>query len=90
MTDILEAQLPYTLREADFPALGQLYRGKVRDNYSRGDRIVMITTDRVRASDPVLTTVPFKGELLNRLTVFCALIWTICIVTLGILVKIGS
>ena len=44
--DKLRAQLPYTLREADFPALGQLYRGKVRDNFARGDRIVMITTDR--------------------------------------------
>ncbi len=64
------AQLPHTLREADFPALGQLYRGKVRDNYSRDDRIVMITTDRLSAFDRVLTTVPFKGELLNRLTVF--------------------
>jgi len=68
--DPLQAQLPYTLREADFPALGQLYRGKVRDNYSKGDRIVMITTDRLSAFDRVLTTVPFKGELLNRLTVF--------------------
>ena len=64
------AQLPHTLAEADFPALGQLYRGKVRDNYSRDDRIVMITTDRLSAFDRVLTTVPFKGELLNRLTVF--------------------
>ena len=27
---------------------------------------------------------------LNRLTVFCALIWTVCIVTLGILVKVSS
>ena len=27
---------------------------------------------------------------LNRLTVFTALIWTICIVTLGILVKVAS
>jgi preprotein translocase subunit SecG len=27
---------------------------------------------------------------LNRLTVFTALVWTICIVTLGILVKIAS
>ena len=70
MDDILRSQLPYTLREADFPALGQLYRGKVRDNYSRGDRIVMITTDRLSAFDRVLTTVPFKGELLNRLTTF--------------------
>src|SRR2546421_3111700 len=67
---LLQAQLPFTLREADFPGLGQLYRGKVRDNYSKGDRIVMITTDRLSAFDRVLTTVPFKGELLNRLTTF--------------------
>jgi phosphoribosylaminoimidazole-succinocarboxamide synthase len=67
---ILQAQLPFTLREADFPGLGELYRGKVRDNYAKGDRIVMITTDRLSAFDRVLTTVPFKGELLNRLTVF--------------------
>src|SRR5438105_5277864 len=70
MDQILKAQLPYTLREADFPALGELYRGKVRDNYSKGDRIVMITSDRLSAFDRVLTTIPFKGEILNRLTVF--------------------
>src|SRR5438874_2306439 len=70
MDEILKAQLPYTLREADFPALGELYRGKVRDNYSKGDRIVMITSDRLSAFDRVLTTIPFKGEILNRLTVF--------------------
>jgi phosphoribosylaminoimidazole-succinocarboxamide synthase len=68
--EILRAQLPFTLRQADFPALGELYRGKVRDNFSKGDRIAMITTDRLSAFDRVLTTVPFKGELLNRLTVF--------------------
>ncbi len=66
----LRQQLPFTLREADFPALGELYRGKVRDNFSKGDRIAMITTDRLSAFDRVLTTVPFKGELLNRLTTF--------------------
>jgi phosphoribosylaminoimidazole-succinocarboxamide synthase len=70
MDELLRAQLPYTLRQADFPALGQLYRGKVRDNYSKGDHIVMVTTDRLSAFDRVLTTVPFKGELLNRLTTF--------------------
>jgi phosphoribosylaminoimidazole-succinocarboxamide synthase len=70
MDETLTAQLPYTLREADFPALGELYRGKVRDNYSNGDRIVMITTDRLSAFDRVLTTIPFKGEILNRLTAF--------------------
>ena len=68
--DAFHAQLPYTLKEANFPTLGELYRGKVRDNYSHEDKIVMITTDRLSAFDRVLTTVPFKGELLNRLTVF--------------------
>ena len=66
----IRAQLPHTLRQIDLPALGQLYRGKVRDNYSRGDRIVMITTDRVSAFDHVLGTIPFKGEVLSRLTLF--------------------
>ena len=66
----LRAQLPHTLRQIDLPELGQLYRGKVRDNYTRGDRIVMITTDRVSAFDHVLGTIPFKGEVLSRLTLF--------------------
>jgi phosphoribosylaminoimidazole-succinocarboxamide synthase len=66
----LRAQLPHTLRQIDLPALGELYRGKVRDNYSRGDRIVMITTDRISAFDHVLGTIPFKGEVLSRLTAF--------------------
>jgi phosphoribosylaminoimidazole-succinocarboxamide synthase len=68
--DLLRAQLPYTLRQLDLPALGELYRGKVRDNYSRGDRIVMVTTDRISAFDHVLGTIPFKGEVLSRLTTF--------------------
>jgi phosphoribosylaminoimidazole-succinocarboxamide synthase len=68
--DVLRAQLPHALRQLDLPALGELYRGKVRDNYSRGDRIVMVTTDRVSAFDHVLGTIPFKGEVLSRLTSF--------------------
>ena len=65
---VLRDQLPHTLRETDFPALGERYRGKVRDTYSREDRLVLITTDRLSAFDRVLTTIPFKGEILNRLT----------------------
>jgi phosphoribosylaminoimidazole-succinocarboxamide synthase len=66
----LRAQLPHTLRQLDLPALGSLYRGKVRDNYSRGDEIVMVTSDRISAFDHVLGTIPFKGEVLSRLTTF--------------------
>ena len=68
--DLLRAQLPHTLRQLDLPGLGELYRGKVRDNYARGDRIVMVTTDRISAFDHVLGTIPFKGEVLSRLTAF--------------------
>jgi phosphoribosylaminoimidazole-succinocarboxamide synthase len=66
----MRAQLTHTLRQIDLPELGELYRGKVRDNYARGDRIVMVTTDRVSAFDHVLGTIPFKGEVLSRLTRF--------------------
>jgi phosphoribosylaminoimidazole-succinocarboxamide synthase len=66
----IRAQLSHTLRQIDLPELGPLYRGKVRDNYGAGDRIIMITTDRVSAFDHVLGTIPFKGEVLSRLTLF--------------------
>lgn len=66
----LLAQLPHTLRETALPSLGSLYRGKVRDVYERGDTLFLVTTDRLSAFDRVLTTIPFKGELLNRIAAF--------------------
>ncbi len=70
MDRALAAQLPFTLKDTDFPALGQKYRGKVRDTYRRDDRLVLITTDRISAFDHILTTLPFKGDLLNQLAHF--------------------
>src|SRR5262245_52152200 len=67
---VLQQQLPFTLGESDFSALGSLYQGKVRDVYASGDKLFLITTDRLSAFDRVLTTVPFKGEILNRLAAF--------------------
>lgn len=66
----LSQQLGHTLSRTDFPALGQKYQGKVRDTYRQGDRLVLITTDRLSAFDHVLTTLPFKGDLLNTLASF--------------------
>ena len=66
----LTAQLPHTLDATDFPTLGQKYQGKVRDTYRQGERLVLITTDRLSAFDHVLTTLPFKGDLLNTLAHF--------------------
>lgn len=69
-TSALSAQLPHTLRQTQLPGLGQHYQGKVRDTYRQGDRLTLITTDRLSAFDHVLTTIPFKGEVLNRLATF--------------------
>lgn len=66
----LADQLPFTLNKTDFPTLGTKYAGKVRDTYAHGDRLVLITTDRLSAFDHILTTLPFKGDLLNTLAYF--------------------
>jgi phosphoribosylaminoimidazole-succinocarboxamide synthase len=63
----IELQLEHTLKETNLNALGTLYRGKVRDVYKTPERLVIITTDRVSAFDRVLGTIPFKGEILNRM-----------------------
>jgi phosphoribosylaminoimidazole-succinocarboxamide synthase len=46
-------------------------RGKVRDVYDLGDRLVIVATDRLSAFDWVLPTpIPGKGRLLTQLSLF--------------------
>jgi phosphoribosylaminoimidazole-succinocarboxamide synthase len=46
-------------------------RGKVRDVYDLGDRLVIIATDRISAFDWVLPTgIPDKGRVLTAMTLF--------------------
>src|SRR5205823_14237735 len=46
-------------------------RGKVRDVYDLGDRLVLVATDRLSAFDWVLPTgIPDKGRILTGLTLF--------------------
>src|SRR3954451_20552704 len=46
-------------------------RGKVRDIYDLGDRLVIVATDRISAFDWVLPTgIPDKGRVLTALTLF--------------------
>lgn len=66
----LALQLEHTLAETRLDALGERYRGKVRDVYRQRDRLFLVATDRLSAFDRVLTTIPFKGEVLNRLAKF--------------------
>ncbi|WP_373046010.1 phosphoribosylaminoimidazolesuccinocarboxamide synthase [Vulgatibacter sp.] len=64
--DVLHQQLPQTLRETNLPLPGKR-QGKVRDTYDLGDEMLLVATDRLSAFDVVLTTVPFKGQILNQL-----------------------
>src|SRR2546423_1170505 len=46
-------------------------RGKVRDVYDLGDRLVLVATDRISAFDWVLPTpIPNKGSALTALSLF--------------------
>ena len=55
--------------ETDLPNLYR--RGKVRDTYDLGDRLLMISTDRISAFDSVLPCgIPDKGIVLNQLSAF--------------------
>ena len=46
-------------------------RGKVRDVYDLGDRLVIVATDRISAFDWVLPTgIPDKGRILTGMTLF--------------------
>ena len=68
---LIERQLGHTLRQTDFQDLGTRYRGKVRDTYRQGERLILVTTDRISAFDHVLRqTIPFKGQVLNRLAAY--------------------
>ncbi|MDC7125488.1 MAG: phosphoribosylaminoimidazolesuccinocarboxamide synthase [Spirochaetales bacterium] len=44
--------------------------GKVRDIFDAGDQLVISTSDRISAFDRILSTIPHKGEVLNRLSLF--------------------
>lgn len=65
----IKKQLAKTLKKTDFKT-GSKYQGKVRDNYTIGNRRIIISTDRISAFDVVLDTIPFKGQVLNQLAEF--------------------
>src|SRR5262245_52693928 len=51
--------------------LREFVRGKVRDTYDLGDRLLIVATDRISAFDRVLPTwIPGKGRVLTQLSAF--------------------
>ncbi|MEK6967660.1 MAG: phosphoribosylaminoimidazolesuccinocarboxamide synthase [Nanoarchaeota archaeon] len=60
----------YILEKTDFPGLGEKYEGKVRDNYTSGNKRIIITTDRISTFDRIVGCVPWKGQVLNQMATF--------------------
>lgn len=51
----------------EFPGQTAFYKGKVRDVYTVGDKLIMVASDRISAFDHVLPRpIPFKGQVLNQ------------------------
>lgn len=64
------AQLPFCLESTNFPTLGDKYEGKVRDNYTKDGKRIIIVSDRLSAFDKIITKIPFKGQVLNQMAQF--------------------
>ena len=59
------------LSETRFAGLTPLARGKVRDIYDLGDKLLIVATDRLSAFDVILPTpIPDKGRVLTQLSLF--------------------
>jgi len=69
-SDQLLAQIPLCLTGTNFANLGSRYEGKVRDNYTRDGKRIIVVTDRLSAFDRVITLIPFKGQVLNQMAKF--------------------
>ena len=57
--------------ETDFSNIKLLKRGKVRDIYDLGDKLLMVATDRMSAFDVVMPDpIPEKGKILTQISLF--------------------
>jgi len=55
----------------EFPGLNLLKRGKVRDVYEFGNRLLIVATDRLSAFDVVMPDpIPGKGKMLTQISLF--------------------
>jgi phosphoribosylaminoimidazole-succinocarboxamide synthase len=59
------------LHSTELPNLKFFKRGKIRDIYELGDKLLIVATDRISAFDVVLpSAIPYKGKVLTKLSNF--------------------
>jgi phosphoribosylaminoimidazole-succinocarboxamide synthase len=68
--ELIELNLNNCLDNTDFLDLQGKRKGKVRDTYDYGENMLIVTTDRLSAFDRNIALIPFKGEVLNRISQF--------------------
>jgi phosphoribosylaminoimidazole-succinocarboxamide synthase len=56
------------LKETSLGFLGPKKAGKVRDIYDRGDKLILIATDRHSSFDRIIAHIPWKGQVLNQVS----------------------
>jgi len=60
-----------TVIETNLEGLNLIKRGKVRDIYDLGDKLLMVATDRISAFDVVMPNpIPGKGKILTQISLF--------------------
>ncbi len=68
--ELIKQQLDNCLDDTSFLNIPGMRKGKVRDTYDLGDKLLLITTDRQSAFDRILASIPFKGQVLNQVSEF--------------------
>ncbi|HRP02549.1 MAG TPA: phosphoribosylaminoimidazolesuccinocarboxamide synthase [Candidatus Kapabacteria bacterium] len=59
------------LKYSQLKKLGEAKRGKVRDVYNLGDKLLFVSTDRISAFDVIMEeAIPGKGKILNQISKF--------------------
>jgi phosphoribosylaminoimidazole-succinocarboxamide synthase len=64
---MVQDHLALTIAKTDFRDFGEKHQGKVRDSYSRNGVRYLVATDRLSCFDRIITTIPFKGQILTSI-----------------------
>jgi phosphoribosylaminoimidazole-succinocarboxamide synthase len=66
----IQSQIPNALSSINLNGFHQVHSGKVRDTFEKNGKRIIVTTDRQSAFDRILTSVPFKGQVLNSTSAY--------------------
>ncbi len=68
MQDKIQSALGSTVDKIDFPGALSYHSGKVRESFTLpNEQRAIVVSDRISAFDFILGTIPFKGQVLNRI-----------------------